>query len=106
MENIHVFQKTELKTTSKQQQRRPNLFLYLREYQFLQPNQGMSTIFAKGFSTAYGRYGSQLTTKKAQEKYSVIFAQNVRKVAHLDTVFKKGFSLLIIELKILINTLK
>ena len=38
-------------------------------------------IFPKGFSTDYGRYRSQLTTKKSQEKSSVNFAQNVRKVA-------------------------
>ena len=44
--------------------------------------------FSKGFSTDYGRYRSQLTTKKSQEKSSVIFAQNVRKVAHPDTDFK------------------
>ena len=37
----------------------------------------MSTIFSKGFSTDYGRYRSQLTTKKSQEKSLVIFAQNV-----------------------------
>ena len=48
--------------------------------------------FSKGFSTDYGRYRSQLTTKKSQEKLSVIFAQNVCKVAHPDTDFKIGFS--------------
>ena len=37
--------------------------------------------FSKGFSTDNGRNRSQLTTKKSQEKSSVIFAQNVHKVA-------------------------
>ena len=48
--------------------------------------------FFKGFSTDYGRYRSQQTTKKSQEKSSVIFAQNVCKVAHPNTDFKIGFS--------------
>ena len=48
--------------------------------------------FSKGFSTDYGRYRSQLTTKYSQEKYSVIFVQNVCKVAHPETDFKIGFS--------------
>ena len=46
--------------------------------------------FSKGFSTDNGRYRSQLTTKK--EESSVIFAQNVHKVAHPDTSSKIGFS--------------
>ena len=48
--------------------------------------------FPKGFSTDYGRYRSQLTTKKSLEKSSVIFAQNVRKVVYPETDCKIGFS--------------
>ena len=37
-------------------------------------------------------YRYQLTKKKSQEKSSVIFAQNFRKVAHPETDFKIYFS--------------
>ena len=60
--------------------------------------------FSKGFSTDNGRYRSQLTTKKSQEKSLVIFAQTVQQVAHTYTGSKISFSYLIIELKISINT--
>ena len=51
--------------------------------------------FYKGVSTDNGRYRSRLTTKKSQEKSSVIFAQNVHKVAHPDMGSKIGFSIFI-----------
>ena len=63
----------------------------------------MSTILFQRFSTDYGRYRSQLTTKKSQVKSLVIFAKNVHKVAHPDTNFKIGFSQFIIKLKISIQ---
>ena len=42
--------------------------------------------FSQGFSIDYGR--SQLTAKKTQDKYLVIFVQNLCKVAHPETAYK------------------